>query len=182
MTPSLPTRMNASAIFLPISTSLLALMAAMLTMSSFLVMSMGLASFFSWSVAAVTAFCMPRFKLIASAPAARFLNASRNIPSARTVAVVVPSPATLDVLLAASFTSLAPMFSALSRRSISSATVTPSLVTVGPPQPLSIIAQRPRGPRVDLTADASFSTPASRALRASLSKAKSFAAMCLSCL
>jgi hypothetical protein len=35
----------------------------------------------------------------------------------------------------------------------------------------------PRGPRVDLTADASFSTPASRALRASLSKAKSFTAI-----
>ncbi len=87
--------------------------------------------------------------------------------SARTVAVVVPSPAFLLVLLAASLTSWAPKFSYLSRRSISSATVTPSLVTVGDPQPLSRTAFRPRGPRVALTASASLVTPASNARRAS---------------
>ena len=52
---------------------------------------------------------------------------------------------------------------ALLRSSISSATLTPSLVTVGPPQDLSSTALRPRGPRVAFTARASFSTPARRA-------------------
>src|SRR5262245_6701981 len=69
------------------------------------------------------------------------------------------------------------MFSTLSRSSISSATVTPSLVTVGPPQDLSSTAFRPRGPSVDLTAAASFSTPARRDLRASTSKANSLTAI-----
>jgi len=148
-------------------------------MSSFWEMLTGLAIDLSFSTAAATAFWIPRFKLIASAPAARFLQASLKIASARTVAVVVPSPATLEVLLAASRTSLAPIFSVLSSKSTSSATVTPSLVTVGLPHPLSIMAFRPRGPRVDLTAAASFSTPASNALRASVSNANCFAAIAL---
>ena len=41
--------------------------------------------------------------------------------------------------------------------------VVPSLVTLGPPQDLSRTTVRPLGPRVLLTALASFSTPASRA-------------------
>ena len=52
---------------------------------------------------------------------------------ASTVAVVVPSPATSEVLLATSFTICAPMFSNLFSSSISLATVTPSLVMVGAP-------------------------------------------------
>src|SRR5881409_2252591 len=52
---------------------------------------------------------------------------------ASTVAVVVPSPATSEVLDATSFTICAPMFSNLSSSSISLATVTPSLVTFGAP-------------------------------------------------
>src|SRR5687767_467376 len=99
------------------------------------------------------------------------------IASARTVAVVVPSPATSEVLVAASRTRRAPMFSYLSVSSISSATVTPSLVMLGAPQPLSITALRPRGPRVAFTARDSFVTPSSSALRASASKASIFAAM-----
>src|SRR5208282_114753 len=87
--------------------------------------------------------------------------------SASTVAVVVPSPATSLVLLAASLTSWAPMFSKGSFNSISSATVTPSLVTLGLPQPLSSTALRPRGPRVLRTARASLLTPASSFCRAS---------------
>src|SRR5690606_30340159 len=71
---------------------------------------------------------------------------------ARTVAVVVPSPATSDVLLATSFTICAPMFSSGSFSSISFATVTPSLVMVGDPNFLSRITFRPRGPSVTLTA------------------------------
>src|SRR5437763_4556024 len=50
---------------------------------------------------------------------------------------------------------------------MSSATVTPSLVTVGLPQPLSRTALRPRGPRVLRTARASLLTPASSFCRAS---------------
>ena len=65
------------------------------------------------------------------------------------MAVVVPSPAMSVVLLATSFTSLAPMFSNGSSSSISLRTVTPSLVTVGPPNDLSMITLRPVGPIVD---------------------------------
>ena len=80
---------------------------------------------------ASTAFWMPRVRAIGSAPAAMALGLRGRCASARTVAVVVPSPATSLVLLAASLTSWAPMFSYGSFSSISSATVTPSLVTVG---------------------------------------------------
>ena len=48
---------------------------------------------------------MPRASAIASAPAAIIFSPSRKMASERTVAVVVPSPATSFVLLAASFTS-----------------------------------------------------------------------------
>ena len=66
---------------------------------------------------------------------------------------------------AASLTSWAPRFSSGSSSSISSATVTPSLVTFGDPQPLSKTALRPRGPRVLRTARASLLTPASKGAR-----------------
>src|SRR5678815_2000916 len=78
---------------------------------------------------------------------------------ASTVAVVVPSPATSEVLLATSFTICAPMFSSGSLSSISFATVTPSLVMVGDPNFLSRMTFRPRGPSVTLTALARLSTP-----------------------
>src|SRR6185436_9905312 len=78
---------------------------------------------------------------------------------ASTVAVVVPSPATSDVLLATSRTIWAPMFSSASGRSISFATVTPSLVIVGDPNFLSMITLRPRGPSVTFTALARLLTP-----------------------
>src|SRR5919205_1760178 len=87
--------------------------------------------------------------------------------SARTVAVVVPSPATSLVLLAASLSSWAPMFSKGSASSMSLATVTPSWVTLGAPYFLSRATLRPFGPRVVLTASARVSTPRFRALRAS---------------
>src|SRR5262249_593305 len=50
---------------------------------------------------------------------------------------------------------------------MSSATVTPSLVTFGTPQPLSMTAFRPRGPRVARTARASLLAPVSSFCRAS---------------
>src|SRR5712692_5002932 len=78
---------------------------------------------------------------------------------ARTVAVVVPSPATSDVLEATSRTIWAPMFSRPSCSSISLATVTPSLVMVGEPNFFSITTLRPLGPRVTFTASARILTP-----------------------
>ena len=122
-------------------------------------------------------FCMPRTSAFASTPAATCRSPALNSASARMVAVVVPSPASSEVLEAASLTSCAPMFSALLRNSSSSATVTPSLVTVGPPHDLSSTAFRPRGPSVDFTAAESFLKPDSRAVRASASKASSFTAI-----
>jgi len=83
------------------------------------------------------------------------------------VAVVVPSPATSLVFWATAFTSFAPMFSNGSGRSISLETVTPSLVTVGPPKDLSMMTFRPVGPSVMPTAFASISAPLSSFLRAS---------------
>src|SRR4030095_8161679 len=78
---------------------------------------------------------------------------------ARMVAVVVPSPATSEVLLATSFTICAPMFSSGSLSSISLATVTPSLVMRGAPNFLSRTTFRPLGPRVTRTASARRLTP-----------------------
>src|SRR5882724_5524281 len=78
---------------------------------------------------------------------------------ARMVAVVVPSPATSLVFWATTLTSLAPMFSNGSASSISFETVTPSLVTVGPPNDLLRITLRPVGPSVVPTAWARISTP-----------------------
>src|ERR1043165_5353646 len=86
---------------------------------------------------------------------------------ARTVPVVVPSPATSEVLLATSRTSCAPMFSYGSWSSISLATVTPSLVMVGDPYFFSSTTFRPRGPSVTFTAFATASTPRCNARRAS---------------
>ncbi len=69
---------------------------------------------------------------------------------ASTVAVVVPSPATSEVLEATSRTSWAPMFSCLSLSSISLATVTPSLVMSGEPNFFSMRTLRPFGAEGDL--------------------------------
>src|SRR6185369_13307531 len=96
---------------------------------------------------------------------------------ARTVAVVVPSPATSEVLEATSLTSWAPMFSNLSSSSISLATVTPSLVMSGEPNDLSMMTLRPLGPRVTFTASARVFTPFRMALRPSWSNLISFAAI-----
>ena len=75
------------------------------------------------------------------------------------VAVVVPSPATSEVFEATSRTICAPMFSSGSFSSISLATVTPSLVMVGPPNFFSRTTLRPLGPSVTFTASASWLTP-----------------------
>src|SRR5947209_6684492 len=112
---------------------------------------------------------MPFFRPIGDAPAATLRRPSFTRAWARTVAVVVPSPAMSLVLVATSFTSWAPMFSNGSSSSTSRAMDTPSLVMVGAPHFFSSTTLRPRGPRVTLTALARRSTPASRARRASSS-------------
>src|SRR5262249_40215065 len=96
---------------------------------------------------------------------------------ASTVAVVVPSPATSEVFDATSFTIWAPMFSNLSPSSISLATVTPSLVTLGAPHDFSSTTLRPRGPSVTVTASARMFTPRSTRARPSSLNRTSFAAM-----
>src|SRR6201987_1270467 len=110
-------------------------------------------------------------------PAATALAPSRTIACARTVAVVVPSPAWSEVFEATSRTICAPMFSNLSSSSISFATVTPSFVMRGAPKLLSSTTLRPFGPSVTLTALARMSTPRSILSRASVENRTSFALM-----
>src|SRR5437762_1866937 len=175
MTPSFPTFSIASAIMSPMVRSPLAD-----TMPTWAISSLPLVdleSFLSSSTTAVTARSTPRFRLIGSCPAATSLAPSVKIARASTVAVVVPSPATSEVLEATSFTICAPMFSNLSGSSISFATVTPSLVTVGAPHDFSSTTLRPRGPRVTVTASASTLTPRSTLARASSPNFTSFAAI-----
>src|SRR5689334_19662059 len=82
-----------------------------------------------------------------------------------------------EVLLATSFTICAPMFSNLSLSSISFATETPSLVTVGAPNERSSTTLRPFGPRVTLTESARMLTPFTMRARAVSRKRTSLAAM-----
>ena len=88
------------------------------------------------------------------------------VEAVSTVAVVVPSPALSLVFEATSRTICAPMFSSGSLSSISLATVTPSLVIVGPPYFFSRMTLRPLGPSVTLTASANWLTPRKIACRA----------------
>src|SRR5712691_1332209 len=118
---------------------------------------------------------MPRLTSTGLAPAAMALKPDLTIAWAITVAVVVPSPTMSLVLIAASLTSWAPMFSNWFFRCISRAIVTPSLVTTGDPVIFSRMTLRPLGPSVDFTASASWSTPASSRLRASSPKRNSLA-------
>src|SRR5579883_2788071 len=112
---------------------------------------------------------------IGLAPAARFFMPSVTMAWASTVAVVVPSPASDLVLVAASLRSCAPMFSEGSSSVISLATVTPSCVTVGAPNCLSRDTLRPLGPSVTFTASASVSIPLFKERRASSVKMICFA-------
>src|SRR5947208_11087037 len=175
MTPSFPTFSIASAIMSPMGRSPLADTVPTWAISSLPLVD--LESFLSSSTTAVTARSTPRLRLIGSWPAATSLAPSVKIARASTVAVVVPSPATSEGFDATSFTICAPMFSNLSLSSISFATVTPSLVTVGAPQDFSIPTFRPRGPRVTVTASARTFTPRSTLARASSPNRTTFAAI-----
>jgi len=159
MTPSLPTFSIASARILPISGSLFAEIVATWVISSGPFTAREF--FFTSSTASVTALSIPRLISIGVIPAETALSPSRTIAYARTVAVVVPSPATSFVFEATSRTSCAPMFSKGSLSSTSLATETPSFVIVGAPYFLSSMTRRPHGPSVTFTARAICSTPLS---------------------
>src|SRR6266550_4137320 len=112
-------------------------------------------------------------------PAATALEPSLTMACARTVAVVVPSPAKSEDFEATSRTICAPMFSNLSSSSISLATVTPSLVMRGAPKDLSSTTLRPLGPSVTRTASVRMSTPRNMRSRASTENFTSLAAILL---
>src|SRR5262245_24173678 len=175
ITPSLPTFFIASARKRPISWSPLAEMVPTWAISSFEVTFFEF--FLSSSTTVSTARSTPRFRSIGFMPAATAFEPSLTMAAASTVAVVVPSPALSEVFDATSFTICAPMFSNRSASSISLATVTPSLVTVGAPHDFSITTLRPRGPSVTLTALARVSTPDWMRARAFSSKMMSLAAI-----
>src|ERR1700730_5328964 len=156
MTPSLPTFFMASAMRFPTTLSVFALIVPTCAIMSPLT---SWESFLISATQAATAFSMPRFNDIGLAPAATVRTPSRKMAWASTVAVVVPSPATSEVLEATSLTICAPMFSSGSCSSISFATVTPSLVMIGAPNFFSITAFRPLGPSVIFTASARAWTP-----------------------
>ncbi len=164
MTPSVPTFSSASAIIEPISASA-AEMAATLAICA-LSVSTFCEPVLIESTAVFTADSMPFLRTIGFAPAATLRSPSRTSAHARTVAVVVPSPATSSVFLATSLTSSAPIFSYGSSRSTSLAIDTPSFVIVGAPHFFSSTTLRPRGPRVTRTASASLFMPASSERRA----------------
>ena len=109
MTPSLPTLSIASAMMLPITLSPFAATVATFSRSFFPLTGMDAA--LSLATMSSTAFSIPRFMSIGLVPATTALSPSLKIASARTVAVVVPSPATSEVFEATSRTMRAPMFS-----------------------------------------------------------------------
>ena len=108
ITPSLETFSIASAIKLPISSSLAEILAT-LAISSLPFTSDEI--FFNSSTALFVALSIPLLIAIVSPPAAIFLIPSLIIFWAKTVAVVVPSPATSLVFIETSLTNPAPIFS-----------------------------------------------------------------------
>src|SRR3569833_3305022 len=163
ITPSLPTLTIASASISPIDVAP-AEMEAVEAICSFVSTSSAILES-SWPTRS-TAASMPRLRDMGFAPAATLRRPSRTSPCARTVAVVVPSPATSSVFLATSLTSSAPIFSHGASSSISLAIDTPALVSVGAPHFFSYTTLRPFGPSVTLTASASWFMPRSRPRRA----------------
>ena len=173
MIPSLPTLSIASAIIAPIDESLFAEMVAICSIS--LDVLIGFAIFSNSPTTIRTASSIPLFKSIGFAPAVTFLIPNEKISCARTVAVVVPSPAWSAVLEATSFTNCAPMFSIGSSNSISFATDTPSFVIWGTPNCFCRITFLPFGPSVTFTAFANLSTPSFNPLLTSVSNLIIFA-------
>ena len=164
ITPSAVTFSIASAMSLPTFSSA-AELAATLAISSEPEICTELALIASTAV--LTAFAIPFLTIIGLAPAAIFFIPSRIRACARSVAVVVPSPAASFVFVATSLTSCAPIFSKASSSSISLAIVTPSFVISGAPNFLSRTTFLPLGPSVILTVLASLSIPACKDFLAS---------------
>src|SRR6516162_4446885 len=169
ITPSLPTLLNASAISSPILSSCAEMVA---TCAISVCSSTSRADLSSRSETSAAAASIPRLRSIGLAPAATERSPWCTIAWARTVAVVVPSPAMSLVLVATSLASWAPRFSYGFSSSTSLATVTPSLVMVGAPHFLSSTTLRPRGPSVTFTVSASLLTPRSSERRASSSNSR----------
>src|SRR3989304_3838257 len=96
-----------------------------------------------------------------------------------TLGVVVPSPTSSLVFLAASRVSLTPILANGSLTSISLATVTPSCVLNGAPNIRDMTTFRPFGPSVTFTALAISSTPFLKCSLASVSKIICFAILLL---
>src|SRR6202043_3612951 len=118
-----------------------------------------LAERFSAAMVSVTASSSPSTSSTGLAPAVRHLKPSCTSTSARTVAVVVPSPATSLVCFETSRSTCAPIFSNGHSSSISLAMMTPSREMIGVPIGRSMIAFMPFGPSVPRTALASLATP-----------------------
>ena len=154
--PFCPTSLMAAAISSPIC-ELADEIVAIFLISSFVLI--GLLFIFMISLIICKLFSRPFFIDWGLAPASIYLMPSLMIVSARTQAVVVPSPAILLVFMLASLMSFAPRFSKALASSISFAIVTPSLVIRGEPYGLSKTTFLPFGPSVDLTTLASFWTP-----------------------
>ncbi len=108
MTPSLPTLSKASLISVPRVGSCAERVATEAISS---LPSTSRAFSRRRSLTAVTALSMPRLRAAGAAPAATLRRPSLTIAWARTVAVVVPSPAMSFVLVATSLASWAPRFS-----------------------------------------------------------------------
>src|SRR5690348_11010668 len=172
MTPSLPTFSMATAMVWPMDSSEFAEIVPTCAMA--LESLQGFERRFNSSVVTSTAVSMPRLMSMGLRPEATAFRPSRMIAWASTVAVVVPSPASSDVLEATSFSICAPMFSNLSLSSISFATETPSFVIVGGPKLFSSTALRPFGPSVAFTAFARMLTPLNMRWRASSLNRTSF--------
>src|SRR3954471_3623843 len=172
-TPPVPTVYSALATTSPIVSSSLAEIDATRRKSSSV--RIGCATAARCSTSRATARSIPRLTRTGLPPFSIAVMPCRTIASASTIAVVVPSPTVSLVLIAASLTSCAPMFSNGSRRWISRAMVTPSLVTSGEPVIRSRITLRPFGPSVLFTDAASCSTPACSRCRASAPKRSSLA-------
>ncbi len=130
ITPVSPTFCIASAINLPISGSA-AEMAPICAISELLDTFLDFLA--RISTAFLEAFSIPFLINTGLAPDETNFSPSFIIAWARTVAVVVPSPATSLAFVATSFINCAPKFSCGSLISISFAIVTPSFVIRGPP-------------------------------------------------
>ena len=171
--PSLPTCSYVLAIILPSSESLFADIDA----TFFNVLPLTFLDLFS-NLPTITS-VMSFMCLITSVTLCLSFNSScpcNTIASVNTTLVVVPSPALVAVLSAASFIILTARFSTGSSRKIDFATVTPSLVTVIPCVwfGLSISTVLPRGPSVLFTALEIVVIPFINLSLPSLSKTKSF--------